>query len=310
MTEGISLSIERGARRVPARRVAGLPSILLALGSCVLELDLGGEVHRLDRSNVALVPSGVAHRVGAISPTVDLLTLGLGEASRGRARREYRPHVDERTFAEILARPLVFARTRWFDEITQRYLFERDVCRKPASQAARFLETEIAKEVYFLGKERLAERTRASVVHTPTTLAEAGRAYIEAHLFEPLKVSAIARACHASESTLLRAFRDELGVTPAAYQRQRRLDEALLLLESGGLTASEVATRVGYGDLPAFTVAFQRRFGVPPSAARAEALASRRDRLPPHGEPPVTGSHKRLTVARKAPTGARAKRRA
>lgn len=310
MVEAIELGIERGARLAPARRVAELPSALLALGSSVLELDLGGEVHRLDRSNVALVPAGVAYRLAAVSPTLELLTLGLGEPARARARREYRPHVEERTFTEILARPLSFARTRWFDEITQRYLFERDVCRKTGSQAARFLETEIAKEVYFLGKERLAERTRDSVVHAPATVAEAGRAYIEAHLFEPLKVAAIARACHASESTLLRAFREELGVTPAAYQRQRRLDEALLLLESGGLTASEVATRVGYADLPAFTVAFQRRFGVPPSTARAEALASRRDRLPPHGEPPVTGSRKRLTVPRKVPPKPRAKRRA
>jgi AraC-like DNA-binding protein len=309
----LALTIERGPSLPPLRRQDPRAAILLALGSSVVERAIGDDVERLDRSNVVVVPGGVAYRLTAVSPTTELLTLLLGDEARARAQREYRPHVDARVYADVLARPLTLPRTRWFDEIAQRYLFERAVCEKHASQAARFLETEIAKEIYFLGKECLAERTRDSVVRQAGSVAEQGRRYIEERLFEPLRVAAVARACRASESTLLRAFREELGVTPAAYQRQRRLDEALLLLESGSFTASEVAAKVGYADLPAFTVAFQRRFDASPSEVRARGREGRRGRLPPHGEPPippkpVTERHKTLTGARKARRKGRAKR--
>jgi AraC-like DNA-binding protein len=76
----------------------------------------------------------------------------------------------------------------------------------------------------------------------------------------------------ASESTLLRAFRRERGRSPSAYAREKKLDAALLLLRSGRYAISEVATRVGYGNLAAFSSAFARRFGSPPSSVRPHRL--------------------------------------
>ncbi|MBL8610802.1 MAG: helix-turn-helix transcriptional regulator [Myxococcales bacterium] len=297
----ITLVIERGAKISSARRVEHRPAVVLALGSSVVDLAFGDDTARLDRSCVVLVPARVAFRVVTVSPVTELLTLALGDAVLESACAEYRPHVDAALFADVLSRATTLPRTRWVDEIAQRYLFERAVCEKHRSRAARFLETEIAKEIYFLGKEHLEEHTRDSVVRTAASLAEEGRRLIEARLFEPLRVGALARSCHVSESTLLRAFRAEIGVAPGTYLRERRLDEALLLLESGELTASEVAAKVGYADLAAFTVAFQRRFGVPPSATRKLARRALAGRLPPAGEPPtLTESHKTLTGSRKA----------
>jgi AraC-like DNA-binding protein len=158
------------------------------------------------------------------------------------------------------------------------------VCEKHGSLAATFLETEIAKEMYFLCKERDEKRTRASVVHEEGDTAARARAWIDEHLFTPLRVRDLARHCNTSESTLLRAFQREVGATPASYARERRLDAALLLLESGRYGVGEVATRVGYTSLAAFTAAFHRRFGEPPSAVkRADAKL---EVLPPHGAPP------------------------
>ena len=97
-------------------------------------------------------------------------------------------------------------------------------------------------------------------------------------------MSELAKHCATSESTLLRAFKRELGSTPASYVRGRRLEAALLLLKSGRYAVGEVATRVGYSSLAAFTEAFHKHFGVPPSHAKVAGGGSQR--LPPEGKPP------------------------
>ena len=159
-------------------------------------------------------------------------------------------------------------RTRWVDELVHRYLFERDVCARHGSLATRFLETELIKELYFLADEQRAGRARAPVVGEGSALVERARAAIEASLFAPFAMAALARACHASESSLTRAFKQALGITPGAYVRERRLDEAMPLLESGRYSVGEVAARVGYARQAAFAAAFQRKFHVAPSSVR------------------------------------------
>ena len=152
------------------------------------------------------------------------------------------------------------------------------------SLATRFLETELIKELYFLADEQRAGRARAPVVGEGSALVERARAAIEASLFAPFAMAALARACHASESTLTRAFKQALGITPGAYVRERRLDEAMPLLESGRYSVGEVASRVGYARQAAFAAAFQRKFHVAPSRVRPRSGAPP---LAPHGRPPV-----------------------
>jgi AraC-like DNA-binding protein len=217
--------------------------------------------------------------------------LCIEERDLRAAVREYRPHVTAAGLAEHLSRELVLSRTRWFDEIAHRHLFEVDGCDRGGSRAARFLETEITKEVFFLVKERNEAQTRASVVQEGTDIVKRARAFIEHALFSPLSTSRIARSCRTSESSLLRAFKREVGVAPATFVRDRRLDEALLMLESGKYSASEVALRVGYAGLPAFSAAFSRRFGVAPSRVRVASPT-----LPPQGQ---TETRKSLTRSRK-----------
>jgi len=221
----------------------------------------------------------------AVSPPTTLVTLVLGRVTRERACREYSGHVVQARFNELLTSPRILPRTRWVDELVHRYVFEREVCEKHTSHAAVFLETEIAKELYFLCEERDENKTRASVVHEEGDLVARARARIEARLFSPLPMAELAAHCHTSESTLLRAFRREVGGTPTSYARERRLDAALLLVQSGRYRVGEIAQRVGYTNFAAFTSAFRRRFGAPPSAVQG---ASRDlDVLPPQGGPAI-----------------------
>jgi AraC-like DNA-binding protein len=193
--------------------------------------------------------------------------------------------------ANVIRTPCVFPRTRWVDELSHRYLFEREVCGKHTSAAARFLETELAKETYFFGQEQLEGHARASVARDEDDVARRALEWMDERLFEPFSLSDLARRSGTSESTLLRAFRRETGGTPAAYLRERRLEEARLLLESRRFSIGEIARRVGYSNLAAFTAAFGRRFGHPPSAARARVTPG--ELLPPHGKPPRTPARRR-----------------
>ena len=99
---------------------------------------------------------------------------------------------------------------------------------------------------------------------------------IEADLVSPLAVADLARRCRVSESTLLRAFKRELGCTPGAYARGRRMDEALALLRAGCFSITEVAGRVGYDNPTSFSHAFQLHFGNLPSSFLRRAQAGKR----------------------------------
>ncbi|HUQ05653.1 MAG TPA: helix-turn-helix transcriptional regulator [Kofleriaceae bacterium] len=280
----LELAVDRDAKALARARQAGAPSLVFALESTTAVLAVGRVEQRLDRAVFALVPARTRYRVASQSPAPKVVTLAVGDAARGAAVAEYAPHIDAARFEAVVAEARVFARTRWVDELVQRYVFERVICERHASLASRFLEVELTKELYFLGDEQRAGNTRAPVVGEGTALVERARAAIEAALFEPFSMSALARACHASASSLLRAFRRELGVTPGSYVRERRLDEALALLESGHYTVGEIASRVGYTGQAAFAVAFQRKFHVAPSSVRPRAASVRP--LAPHGRPP------------------------
>jgi AraC-like DNA-binding protein len=288
-----TLRIVRESRALGRERLARRAELVLPLESSVLELFIGGKgkKERLDRSRLAVLPSRAVYELFAVSPVAQVAFVALGEDAYATFFREYEGDVSGDVLRDVLAEPRFFPRTRWVDEIVHRYVFERSVCDKHWSQAARFLETELVKEVYFLGKEALENHTRASVVQEDLPLVAKVRAYIDAHLFEDVSVSVLCESFGASESTLLRTFRREVGTTPADYTRGRRLDEARLLLEGGSYSASEVAVHVGYASLPAFTVAFTRKFGDAPSSVRKARGASV---LPPHGEPPVRRKRERV----------------
>jgi AraC-like DNA-binding protein len=286
----LELVVDRDVRALERPRQRAVASLVFPLESTTVMLAIGREEVRLDRTVFALVPAKARHRVESQSPAPKVVTLDVSADARAAAVKEYAPHVDAEKFAEVVATVRVLARTRWVDELVQRYVFERVVCERHESLASRFLEIELTKELYFLGDEHRAGKTRAPVVGEGTQLVERARAVIEAGLFEPFAMSGLARACGASESSLLRAFRRDLGVTPGAYVRERRLDEALQLLESGRYSVGEIAERVGYTGQAAFAVAFQRKFHVAPSSVRprgagAGSAAGGRP-LAPHGRPP------------------------
>ncbi len=72
-----------------------------------------------------------------------------------------------------------------------------------------------------------------------------------------------------SERNFARAFRNELGMTPAAYVETTRVEAARIALESGDAPVETVALANGFGTVETMRRAFHRRLGVGPADYRA-----------------------------------------
>jgi AraC-like DNA-binding protein len=247
LVEGASFQLRTGA-----------PTLLLPVDAGTARLLEQG----VDRASLALLAPGASLSVETTSPVTHLLLLTVSPTLVARASKTYAPEIDESRLEAHLRTTRILPRTNWLNEVCHRYLFERAVCNKRDNDATRFLETEIVKELYFLSE---ADGARPSVVEREGPLLQRALAAIEARLFERDVVQRLPRACGASASTLLRAFKRELGQGPIGYVRKRRLDESLVLLKSRRYSVSEVATLVGYRNFAAFSQAFRARFGLRPS---------------------------------------------
>jgi transcriptional regulator GlxA family with amidase domain len=92
--------------------------------------------------------------------------------------------------------------------------------------------------------------------------------WIPDNLDADLSVPALARRVAMSERNFARAFRREVGMTPAAYVETARVESARIALESGGEAIELLARRTGFGTVETMRRAFRRRLGVSPGDYR------------------------------------------
>jgi AraC-like DNA-binding protein len=94
------------------------------------------------------------------------------------------------------------------------------------------------------------------------------REYLDNHFAKEIELPDLAAVAGLSRSHLIRAFRRETGLTPHAYQMDRRFRAASRLLE-GGETPGAVAAACGFFDQSHLNRVFKARMGVTPGAYRA-----------------------------------------
>jgi AraC-like DNA-binding protein len=210
------------------------------------------------------VPAGLLHADYWVTEVYDTFAL-LPAASLVREGAELAGLDTDAVDRDVRA----FKRSRWLDALLAEYFEERVV--RGARHGARHgsLELLVVLEVLRLaneGDEHVAKSARPG----PSSVLARALRHIEANLFSDVDLEELCRVCGASRSSLLRHFKRELKTSPNAYMLGRRLDEARRLLERGTYGVGEVARLVGYESLGAFSDAFRRRFGRPPSKVAAK----------------------------------------
>ena len=205
-----------------------------------------------------------------------------------------------RRLVDVLSAIRELPRTRWVDELVQRYVFEREVCQHRREQGGavprgRADEGDLLPRLRASSIAGRAARSCSRATRSPRK----ARAWIEEHLFEPFTIDALVQHCHASESTVLRAFRKELGVAPLGVPAPPAARGERCSCSSPGATrVTEVATRVGYENPSAFAAAFRAQFGVAPSRVKP----TRAGRRAPAGAWRATGPTARNAEVDGAPT--------
>jgi transcriptional regulator GlxA family with amidase domain len=125
----------------------------------------------------------------------------------------------------------------------------------------------------FITTPRPADAPQVSGAAMPGPLARdprlvAAMARMEARLDAPETVATTARAVGLSVRRLEGLFRSELGQSPADWGRDLRLQAARRMLTDTRHPLLDIALRTGFTAQAAFSRAFRRRFGIPPSDLR------------------------------------------
>ncbi|MBE9168883.1 helix-turn-helix transcriptional regulator [Pleurocapsales cyanobacterium LEGE 06147] len=146
-------------------------------------------------------------------------------------------------------------------------------CRFQAMSKRLFLE---GKSLELLGLAVAAEMARHEGYRPsvqPDLLARVhhARDILRQRLDNPPSLGELARLVGLNEYTLKQEFRRVFGITVFGYLHDYRMNRAWQELVVGDCTVKEVARRVGYTNLPAFSRAFSKRFNINP-----------RDCLPKH----------------------------
>jgi AraC-like DNA-binding protein len=93
-------------------------------------------------------------------------------------------------------------------------------------------------------------------------------AIMELNFCHNLSIDTFAQMCHRSLSSFKRDFRKHYGTSPGKWLLERRLEHSASLLQTTGMSITEIMFECGFEDLSHFSRAFKERFGQSPSAFR------------------------------------------
>lgn len=94
--------------------------------------------------------------------------------------------------------------------------------------------------------------------------------YIKDNMDKPISLAEIAQHVAVSGSHLRHLFKQHLGISLGRYIRHIRLWHATTMLETTGLSLTEIAYKCGFNSIYAFSRAYKRENGKNPSAVRQQ----------------------------------------
>lgn len=96
--------------------------------------------------------------------------------------------------------------------------------------------------------------------------------YIDEHYNQKLTVETLAEQCFYNTSYFSRVFREYYGKSCTTYIKEKRLEEAMKLLEKTDLPVEEIIRRVGYNDKSLFYRQLKEFAGITPSELRTKQM--------------------------------------
>lgn len=116
------------------------------------------------------------------------------------------------------------------------------------------------------GQAQFSAQLRAQPARDPRLRAL--QDWLPDHLTDDLTVGRLAARAGMSPRTFARAFRSQVGSTPAAHVEELRVEAARRLLETTDLTVAAVARGAGFARVETLHRAFARRVGTSPDRYR------------------------------------------
>ena len=92
------------------------------------------------------------------------------------------------------------------------------------------------------------------------------RDHLTMELDREITLEELSRTHGMCETQLKRDFKRVYGISPAAYRRAYRMEQAARILRDTDKSVTEVAMQVGYLNPSKFSHAFRAEMGVPPTA--------------------------------------------
>ncbi|KKB08402.1 AraC family transcriptional regulator [Devosia geojensis] len=203
----------------------------------------------------------------------DVITVNPGEvhdgAPIGEAGRAWRmlyidPAVIAETAADIAAAPAAF-------EFHDPVLADRRIAARINRLLAAAADPAGESLLVMLVADVLRRQNGPGLGTRSVASIAAARARIDDDPADPVSLAELARLAGLTRFQLLRAFARETGLTPHAYQVQRRIDLARRLM-AGNVPLAQAALAAGFADQAHMTRIFTRKYGLTPAAYRAARL--------------------------------------
>lgn len=117
------------------------------------------------------------------------------------------------------------------------------------------------------------ERLRKRIGQLEHRRACKAREILDGRLVDPPKALDLAREVGVNLTTLQANFKAVFGTTIFGYVRAQRLKMSRIMIIEHGLRVAEAGLRVGFSNPAAFTAAYRRHFGHPPTVDQGRRLA-------------------------------------
>ena len=141
-------------------------------------------------------------------------------------------------------------------------------------------------DTHFFRQLRNSISKNLESLENPTSLSQEERQKIlvqyvnQNYLDKSLCLTSVADYLQTSIYTVSRIFKEATGIGFKEYIVGKRIQRACQLLETSDMSIAKIATICAFEDAEYFTIIFKRKFGIPPSKYREDALAKEKQLMP------------------------------